>query len=69
MERIDETSRGAWAIERMADTLQDRLDAKDVELARLAEAGRYAVYGKQPLSTVDDCTDEEYNEGEGERIN
>jgi hypothetical protein len=62
--RIDESSRAAWSMERYANTLLDLVDAKDIELARLAEAGRYAVYGKPEISPDDDYTDEEYNEGE-----
>ena len=65
LEHIEEANREAWSYERMASVLQDRLDIAEAEVRRLAEAGRYAIYGKPKpeLFTVDEDAEGEQDGG------
>lgn len=67
LQQEEEAQREAWSWERMASSLQDRLDIAHDEIRRLAEAGRYAVYGKpkpEDLSPVDEEDEGEQDSGE-----
>lgn len=65
IERIDDANRAAWSTERLAETIRERLDIAEKEIQRLAEAGRYAVYGKPEISTFDEEGTEEHDSKAG----
>lgn len=60
LKRLDDLSRGQWSAERQLESQILLNDQLREENARLAEAGRYALYGKPPpepeeeLSPVDE---------------